>query len=87
MTKKLFEQFARIFALALHENFKKHLDFIDAVNTNGLNGSFPIDHIIGKSDGTLGLNGELINIEVYNTALSASIIKGLGNKYKGYKNF
>tara|TARA_R100000231_G_scaffold134521_2_gene108122 strand:+ start:457 stop:996 length:540 start_codon:yes stop_codon:yes gene_type:complete len=35
MTKKLFEQFARIFALALHDNFKKHLDFIDAVNTNG----------------------------------------------------
>jgi len=52
----------------------------------GLTVSFPIDHIIGKSDGTLGLNGELINIEVYNTALSASIIKGLGNKYKLYKN-
>ena len=32
MTKKLFEQFARIFALALHDNFKKHLDFIEAVN-------------------------------------------------------
>ena len=32
MTRKLFEQFARIFALALHDNFKKHLDFIEAVN-------------------------------------------------------
>ena len=32
MTKKLFEQFARIFALALHDNFKTHLDFIEAVN-------------------------------------------------------
>jgi len=56
------------------------------VNSNGLGVPFPIDHIIGKSDGTLGLNGELINIEVYNTALSASIINGLGNKYKLYKN-
>lgn len=57
-----------------------------AVNSAGISTSFPIDHVIGKSDGTLGLNGELINIEVYNTNLSASIIKGLGNKYKGHKN-
>ena len=43
MTKKLFEQFARIFALALHDNFKKHLDFIEAVNGGNIDSElFPI---------------------------------------------
>ena len=43
MTKKLFEQFVRIFALALHDNFKKHLDFIEAVNGGNIDSElFPI---------------------------------------------
>ncbi len=57
-----------------------------AVNSNGLTVALPIDHILGKSDGTLGLNAELLDIAVYNSALSASIIKGLGNKYKTFKD-
>lgn len=58
-----------------------------AVNANGLNVAFPIDHIIGKSDGTLGLNGELLDVSVRDVALSADLIKGLGNKYKGLQDF
>ena len=57
-----------------------------AVNAAGISTSFPIDHIIGKSDGTLGLNGELLDIKIYNTVLTASLIKGHGNGYKGCKN-
>ncbi|MCW3977608.1 MAG: hypothetical protein NWE77_06720 [Candidatus Bathyarchaeota archaeon] len=59
------------------------------ITTDGSAGNsvaFPIDHILGKSDGTLGLNGELLDIAVYDSAFSASIIKGLGNKYKTCKN-
>lgn len=58
----------------------------DAVNSAGLTVSFPIDHILGKSDGTLGLNGELLDIAIYNTVLPVNIIAGKGNKYKGHKN-
>ncbi len=58
----------------------------EAVNPNGLTVAFPIDHILGKSDGTLGLNGEILDIAIYNEALSLHIIKGLGNKYKTCKN-
>ena len=57
-----------------------------AVNVNGITATFPIDHILGKSDGTLGLNGEILDIAIHNSALSESIIKGLGNKYKTCKN-
>ena len=57
-----------------------------AVNSNGLTVALPIDHIIGKSDGTLGLNGELLDISIYNEALSVDIITGHGNKYKQYKD-
>jgi len=57
-----------------------------AVNTNGLTVSFPVDYIIGKSDGTLGLNGELLDIAIYNEALSVDIITGHGNKYKQFKD-
>lgn len=57
-----------------------------AVNSNGVTVALPIDHILGKSDGTLGLNGEILDIAIYNSALSESIIKGLGNKYKTCKN-
>ena len=57
-----------------------------AVNANGVNVTFPIDHIIGKSDGTLGLNGELLDIAIYNEALSVDIITGHGNKYKQFKD-
>jgi len=57
-----------------------------AVNSAGITTSFPIDHILGKNDGTLGLNGEILDIAIYNTALTASLIKGHGNRYKGNKN-
>ena len=57
-----------------------------AVNVNGITSTFPVDHILGKSDGTLGLNGEILDIAIYNTALPVHIIKGKGNKYKGFKD-
>ena len=57
-----------------------------AVNSNGITVSFPVDHIIGKSDGTLGLDGELLDIEIYNNALAQYLIQGLGNKYKSFKD-
>jgi len=57
-----------------------------AVNSAGITTSFPIDHILGKSDGTLGLNGEILDISVYNEVLPVNIITGKGNKYKGFKN-
>ena len=57
-----------------------------AVNSNGVTVTLPIDHIIGKSDGTLGLNGELLDIAIYNEALSVDIITGHGNKYKQFKD-
>lgn len=61
----------------------------DLITTNtgsGNSSSFPIDHVLGKSDGTLGLDGEVLDIAVFNSALSTSIIKGLGNKYKTSKD-
>lgn len=58
-----------------------------AVNTNGLSVAFPIDHVIGKSDGTLGLNGELLDIAVYDEVLSASLIEAYGNNFKQMKDF
>lgn len=57
-----------------------------AVNSGGLSVAFPIDHILGKSDGTLGLNGEVLDIAIYNTALPVNVITGKGNMYKGFKD-
>ena len=57
-----------------------------AVNSNGVSVALPIDHVLGKSDGTLGLNGEILDIAIYNTALPVHIIKGKGNKYKSLKD-
>lgn len=57
-----------------------------AVNQNGLTVALPIDHILGKSDGTLGLNGEILDIAIYNSALPLHIIKGKGNLYKSLKD-
>ena len=54
--------------------------------TSGLAVALNIDHVLGKSDGTLGLNGEILDIAIYNTALSASLIKGHANSYKGMMN-
>tara|TARA_R100001440_G_scaffold1351_2_gene4544 strand:- start:33168 stop:33893 length:726 start_codon:yes stop_codon:yes gene_type:complete len=56
------------------------------VNPNGLTVALPIDHVLGKSDGTLGLNGEILDIAIYNTALPVHSIKGKGNKYKSLKD-
>jgi len=58
-----------------------------AVNSSALGVAFPIDHIIGKSDGTLGLNGEIIDIIVCNnTVLDVGTIKAFGRRYKALKN-
>lgn len=61
----------------------------DLITTNtgsGNSASFPIDHVLGKSDGTLGLDGEILELSVHSTALSQNIITGLGTKFKGLKN-
>lgn len=58
-----------------------------AVNANGVTVALPIDHIIGKSDGTLGLNGELLDIAIFDEAFSANMIQAFGNKIKSYKDF
>lgn len=62
----------------------------DLIGTNtsaGNSSAFPIDYILGKSDGTRGLNGEIIDFQVFgNTAMSASLIKGYGNQYKQIKS-
>lgn len=60
-------------------------DLITTNTASGNSANFPIDHILGKSDGTLGLNGELLEIDVFSSALSTSLIKGMGNKYKLFK--
>jgi hypothetical protein len=57
-----------------------------AVNVNGISSTFPIDHVLGKSDGTLGLNGDIIDIEVFNEALPLHIIQGKGSTYKSLKD-
>jgi hypothetical protein len=56
-----------------------------AVNPNGISSILEIDHVLGKSDGTLGLNGEILDIWVYNEPLSVHLIKGLGNSIKSFK--
>lgn len=61
----------------------------DLITTNTGSGnsvSFPVDHILGKSDGTLGLNGEILDISIYNVALEPHLIEGLGNRFKGFKS-
>tara|TARA_R100001440_G_scaffold15358_1_gene26132 strand:+ start:660 stop:1379 length:720 start_codon:yes stop_codon:yes gene_type:complete len=59
---------------------------VAAVNSNGVTVALPIDHALGKSDGTLGLNGEILDICVYNELLSVSAITGKGKKYKSCKD-
>jgi len=59
-----------------------------AVNNAGLGVAFPIDHIIGKSDGTKGLNGEILDVIVSNDKVySQDEIKAFGRRYKGLKDF
>lgn len=60
-------------------------DLIGTDNGSGNSVALPIDHVLGKSDGTLGLDGELLEIDVFSSALSTSLIKGIGNKYKFFK--
>jgi len=58
-----------------------------AVNNAGLATAFPVDHVIGKSDGTKGLNGSLLDVVVCNgKALTANEIIAFGNLYKLCKN-
>ena len=58
-----------------------------AVNSSALGVAFPIDHVLGKSDGTLGLNGEILEIIVYNDrVLSAENMAAHGRFYKGLKS-
>lgn len=58
-----------------------------AVNSAALGVAFPVDHILGKSDGTLGLDGEILEIIVSNDKVySVDEIKAFGNRYKGMKD-
>ena len=58
-----------------------------AVLSSGLGVAFPVDHILGKSDGTKGLNGEILEVIVCNNkVLDVDEIKSYGNRYKGFKD-
>lgn len=58
-----------------------------AVNNAALGVAFPIDHILGKSDGTLGLDGEILDVIVSNDKVySVDEIKAFGRRYKGMKD-
>ena len=57
------------------------------VSSAGMNASFPVDHVLGKSDGTLGLNGEILDIVIIGgEALTADACKARGNMYKQLKD-
>jgi len=58
-----------------------------AVNNSALGVAFPIDHILGKSDGTLGLDGEILDVIVSNNKVySQDEIKAFGRRYIGMKD-
>ena len=61
-------------------------DLIGSNTGSGNSANFPVDHILGKSNGTLGLDGEILDISIYNVALDSHLIEGLGNKFKGFKS-
>jgi hypothetical protein len=59
-----------------------------AVNISGLSTAFPIDHIIGKSDGTKGLNGSLLDVVVCNgKVLTVPEIKGFSTFYQDCQDY
>lgn len=56
-------------------------------NSLGMTASFPIDHFLGKSDGTKGLNAEILDIAVYsNVQFDEGAAEGYGNLIKGLKD-
>ena len=49
--------------------------------------SFPIDHFLGKSDGTKGLNAEILDIAVYsNVQFNEGTAEAYGNFAKSLKD-
>jgi len=55
--------------------------------SSGMNGSFPIDHFLGKSDGTKGMNAEVLHISVYsNVQWNAGTARAYGNWAKSKKD-
>jgi hypothetical protein len=61
-------------------------DLITTDTGSGNSANFPVDHILGRSDGTRGLDGEILDISIYNVALDTHLIKGLGNRFKQFKS-
>jgi len=62
-------------------------DLIGTSTAAGNSSAFPIDHVLGKSDGTLGLNAEILDISIFgNTEMSQDLIIGFGNKYKQFRD-
>lgn len=56
-------------------------------NSLGMNSSFPIDHFLGKSDGTKGLNAEILDIAVYSSVqFNEGTAQAYGNWAKGLKD-
>lgn len=53
----------------------------------GMTASFPIDHILGKSDGTKGFNGEFLELAVYvNVEFSGGHAEAYGNIAKSLRD-
>ena len=63
-------------------------DKIAAVSSSaGMTASFPIDHFLGKSDGTKGLNAEVLDIAVYsNVQFNEGTAEAYGNWAKSLKD-
>ncbi len=56
-------------------------------NSAGMTASFPIDHFLGKSDGTKGMNAEVLDIAVYsNVQFTAAAAEAYGNNFKQFKD-
>ena len=55
--------------------------------SSGMSASFPIDHFLGKSDGTKGLNAEILDIAVYsNVQFTSAAAAAYGNNFKQFKD-
>jgi len=59
-----------------------------AVNIGGIATAFPIDHVIGKNDGTKGLNGSLLDVVVCSgKVLTVPEIKGFSTFYQDCQDY
>lgn len=56
-------------------------------SSTGMNQTFPIDHFFGKSDGTKGLNAEILDVAVYsNVQFNEGTAEAYGNWAKNLKD-